>query len=185
MRHIRKNTKFKKGFTFVEVILYIAILTIVLGAIVPFAWNAIGLGVKSNTEQEVYTAARYLSERLKYEIRNADGIDASSDFDTNLVSDASKELSLSQVGSSSSTVFSVSDGRVFVSQGGGDPVVLQSNDTKVTDLTFTDYSSDDGKTKNIGFTLTVEANYPNAGMRQEYQESVTLESGAEIRNNIL
>lgn len=173
----------RKGFTFIEVIIYIAIVVIMLSALIPFAWNVIGLGVKSNTQQEVYTQTRFVSERLKYEIRNSNGIDNPSDFDVDLVSDTSKKVSLSQVDSHESVVFSVLDGKVLMKRGSSDAVALQSNDTKVTQLVFTNYSSDDGTTKNISFTMTIEANYPYAGGRQEYQERVTLESGSEMRNN--
>ena len=57
------------GFTFIELILYVAIVTIILSALVPFAWSAIETGVKSAVKQEVNANARYLSERIKYEIR--------------------------------------------------------------------------------------------------------------------
>src|SRR3989344_7372816 len=64
----------EKGFTLIELILYMALVSIVLTAIVPFAWNIIGGGVKSSAQQEVFSQARFVSERIKYEIRNASGI---------------------------------------------------------------------------------------------------------------
>lgn len=180
MKHDRERN-FKKGFTLVEVLLYIGIVTLILGAIVPFAWNVIGLGEKSVTQQETYAAARYLSERLKHEIRNADAIDTS-DFGDDLADDASKSFSAAQHGSSDTDRIFVEDGRVLIQQGSSDPVALQPQDMRVTSLVFTDYSSVDGTTKHAGFVFTIEANYPNASGRQEYQESVTIESSAEVRS---
>ncbi len=73
------NSQYKlnnKGFTFIELILYVAIVAIMMTALIPFAWNAIEGGVKSATEQEVFSQARYVSERIKYEVRNASSINS-------------------------------------------------------------------------------------------------------------
>src|SRR3990167_11538866 len=64
------------GFTLIELILYVALITIILSAIVPFAWNTVQTGVKSAVQQEVNANARYISERIKYEIRNSTGINS-------------------------------------------------------------------------------------------------------------
>lgn len=175
--------KRERGFTFIEVVLYIALVLIILGAIVPFAWNAVNLGVKSGTEQELYSTARFVSERLKHEIRNANGVGSGSDFGTDFASDNSAVLRLSQSGTSEDVAVSVSEGRIRVSRGGSANEFLQPADTRVESLVFSDLSSGDGATKNISFSLTVASNYPNAGSRQEYQGSVTIKSGAEMRND--
>src|SRR4051812_5118004 len=53
------------GFTLIELILYIVLLTMMLTTLIPFAWNVIEGGVKVSVEQEVYSQARYVSERIK------------------------------------------------------------------------------------------------------------------------
>lgn len=160
-----------------ELIIYIAIVTIVLSSLVQFAWNAIGSGVKSNTQQEVYATARYISERIKYEIRNSEGINTgSSVFDTN-----PGILSLIKNAPTNPTIFDVSGGNIRIKQGAASAVNLNSADTTVTNLIFTNYTSADNKTKHVGFTLTVESNYNST--RQEYNESITLRSSAEVRSN--
>lgn len=172
----------ENGFTFIEVILYVAIVAIVVSTLVPFAWNVIQSGVKSTTEQEVYSAGRFVSERLKLEIRNALDINTpDSNFDVNLGSNPLLKLSLRATAPDDPTLISVSSGKIVIKQGVNPAVELNSTDTQVTNLTFTNYSSADNKTKNIDFILTLVANYPGGG--QEYQETVTLRSGAEIRNN--
>lgn len=161
------------GFTFIELILYISIVTIMLTAIIPFAWNIIGSSKKSSTEQEVNSAARYVSERIKYEIRNANSINSVNspvntiDFNTS---------------TNATTVIDLSGGKIRIKYGvAGTPVNLNSDDTNVTNLTFTDYTSTDNKTKHVGFTLTITSNY--SGQRQEFKETITLRSSAEVRNN--
>lgn len=180
MKNIQSTCK--KGFTFIEVLLYMGIVSFILGAIISFAWNIIDFGVKSAIQQEVSAQARYISERLKYEIRNANSIQTS-DFGVNLADDASKNISVSQDTPHDPTRIFVQDNQVFIQQGTADSVSLQSADTIVTSLVFMDYSSADGSTQYVDFTVTVKADYPNANGRQEYQESVTIESGAEVRSH--
>lgn len=175
-----------KGFTFIELILYISIVTIMLTAIIPFAWNIIGGSVKSSTQQEVSSAARFVSERLKYEIRNAQDIDsANSNFDTNLANDSNQKLALiiSLSPLITNYICVSTDGQILIDTSSppcsGNP--LNSTDIKVTDLTFTNYTSADNKTKHVGFILTATANFPS--QRHEFQETITLRSSAEVRNN--
>lgn len=160
-----------RGFTFIELILYISIVTIMLTALIPFAWNVIEGGVKSSVEQEVFSQARYVSERIKYEIRRSSGI----------TSVGATGISLTNFPPDTTTVIDLFSEKVRINKNGTGPITLNSDDTKVTNLTFTDYTSSDQKTKHIGFTLTVEANF--ASQRHEFQETVTLRSSAEVRSN--
>lgn len=163
-----------KGFTLIELILYISIVTIMVSAIVPFAWNIIGSGTKSSTEQEVNSAARYVSERIKWEIRDATGIN----------SVAATSISLAKSNTSlNPTVIDLSGGKIRITQGPfGTPYNLNSDDTTVTSLTFTNYTSLDNKTKHIQLTLTIDDAYGSS--RQEYNvAAVTIESSAEMRSN--
>lgn len=160
------------GFTFIELILYISIVAIMLSAIIPFAWGVIGGGVKSSAEQEVFSQARYVSELIKYEIRRASGItsvDATSISLTNFPPDAT-------------TVISLSGGEMQINKNGAGAVSLNSDDTTVTSLTFTDYTSVDNKTKHIQFSFTMDD--ADTSTRQEYQvPAVNIESSAELRSN--
>ena len=166
------------GFTFIELILYVAIVTIILSALVPFAWSAIETGVKSAVQQEVNANARYISERIKYEIRNS--------TDINLPVVGSSGTTLSIVTSIPATNPTIIDrdlptGNITIKQGAGSTVNLNSANTVISSLTFTSYTSGDNKTKHIRFNMTVLASF--AAARQEYQDSVVIESSAEVRSN--
>lgn len=164
------------GFTFIELILYVAILTIVLSALVPFAWNAVETGVKSAVQQEVNANARYVSERIKYEIRNANSITS--------INNTSCTNNIIEINTTTNpvTIIDVSGGKIRIRYGaGGTPINLNSNNTNVSCLTFTDYRSGDAKTKHIQFTINIAAAFGVA--RQEYQDSVVIESSAEVRSN--
>lgn len=160
----------KKGFTYIELLLYIALVTIMLSALIPFAWAVIGSGEKNKTQQELYSQARFITERINYEIRNA--------LDINSVS--ANQISLKETGATDPTIISLSLSKVFIQQGAGGQTQLNSNDTTVSDLTFSNYTSFDRKTKNIGFTFTIQT---PSGLRQEFTESVSLRGSSEIRSN--
>jgi Tfp pilus assembly protein PilE len=172
------------GLTFIEIILYVAIVSLLVTTLIPFAWNIIGSGEKSANQQEVFSQARFMSERLKYEIRNAVNINTgSSNFGSNLAVTPGNQLSLKETTANDPTIIDVSSGLLRIKQGAASAIALNSNDTKVTNLTFTNYTSSDNKTKQVGFTLTLSANYSSAGNRQEYQVTTTIESSAELRSN--
>ncbi|MDO8498666.1 MAG: prepilin-type N-terminal cleavage/methylation domain-containing protein [bacterium] len=162
----------QKGFTLIELILYVAIVAIVLGSLIPFAWNIIGGEVKSQTDQEVSSQARIVSEKIKTEIRNA------KDF-VSIIPPAT--LNLTDI-NNNSVVITLSAGKVTLNRGGAGATALNSDNTNVPALTFTNYTSADYKTKNIQFVFTIDDNY--SGTRQEYNASpLTVESSAEIRGN--
>jgi type II secretory pathway pseudopilin PulG len=168
-----RQNRWRWGFTFVELILYLAIVSIVIGAIVPFAFNIIGGGVKSSTQQEVFSSGRYISERIKYEIRNASAITT--------VTPTSITLASTTPGSNP-TVIDLNSGNIRIQQAGGKATNLNSANTTVSSLNFVNLTSSDSKTKHIQFSFTINANF-GTSVRQEYQETMTVEGAAEVRSN--
>jgi len=164
--------KNEKGFSFIELILYVAIITIVLSAIIPFALTIITSAAKSNTQQEVFSQARFISEKIKYEIRNAVGI--------NSVSTESISLATDDV-STDPTIISLTSGDVTIKKGSGSAVLINSDFVTITGLTFTNNTSVDNKTKNISFVLSLEDNLTS--VRQEYKASTSIRSSLEVRSN--
>lgn len=164
--------KNQKGFTYIELILYIALITVFLGALVFYAWGVIGSGSKSTTEQEVFSQARFVSERIKYEIRNATGI--------NSVSGTSISLTTSIAGTNP-TIIDLVGGNVRIKQGVGLATNINSSDVIISSLTFTNYSSTDNKSKHVGVSFVLNSNYGST--RQEFVETTTVRTSAEIRTN--
>jgi uncharacterized protein YpuA (DUF1002 family) len=161
-----------RGFTFIELIIYISIVVVMISALTPFAWTMVQGGAKAAVQQEVYTQARFVSERIKQEIRNATGVNSVSATSISLaVSDAAKNP----------TIIDLSGGKVRIKLGTAATVDLNSADTTISALTFTNYTSADNLTKHIGFTFTISDNLPST--RQEYQETINIRSSAELRSN--
>ena|SRR3989344_3643035 len=151
----------KKGFTFVELLLYTAIVGTIFSSLVPFAWEVIGGGARSAVDQEVDSNARLIMERIKSEVRNAKNIS---------VSQMSLTITEQDL---STTVIDLSGGNIRL-----DAVNLNSADTLVTDLVFTDFSS--AATKQVQIRFTIISNIGQG--RQEYGQSVILESSVEVRS---
>jgi hypothetical protein len=176
-----KHSKLKthRGATIIELLLYMAILAFFLLALVTFAINIIQGGSKNSNESRTYADARYLSERIKYEVRNASDIQiANSNFGVNLATTPGSKLTLTAAIPNNPTVFDVSTGRARITLGAASAVELNSNKVNVTDLTFTNYSGTN--TKNINFTLTVQSTVPSMG---NIKETTTLRSSVELRSN--
>lgn len=172
----------KNGFTLIELLLYLVIVSVVIGALVPFAWNMVRSSAKSSVQQNVASNISILSERLKSEIRNSNKVNiASSNFNINLAVNPGSRLSLQEDSPNDPTLIDVLNGQIRIKQGSGSYINLNPSNITVSDLTFLNYSSSDLKTQNIGFTLTISSNY--SGTRQEYKQSATVESGAEVRSN--
>ena len=161
--------KTKKGFTLIELVLYVVIVSMMLGALLPFMFEIMSGSVQSSTEQDVVSTARLISERIKVEIRKAKSIQSLT----------AGSLTLQNI-SGPDTTIDLKNGNVRLDRGTG-AVSLNPPSTVVTDLTFANYSSADLKTKHVKFNLTVRSLLTTG--RQEYQRQVALESSEEIRNN--
>jgi type II secretory pathway pseudopilin PulG len=155
--------KKQEGFTLVELVLYIGIISIIFSAIVPLVINIIYNSSKSAVQQEVSENARFISERILYEIRRAKGISSVS----------ANSISLTNFSPDSTTVIDLSGGNVRINDNGTGVTNLNSTNTTVSDLTFTQAGT------NISFTMTVLMN----GARQEYQSSISLRSSATERGD--
>ncbi len=153
----RGERTYKGGFTLVELILVIALFSIIMGAILNFFIATLSGRVKAAAHMEVQEQARFVGDRLAYEIRRSTKIEAVSVFGTNLAATSTGTLSLDMVDSSRTpTVFSVASGILYMKQGTSAAVALTSNDVSVTNLTFTNLSLSNGRSKHIlvNFTLS-------------------------------
>lgn len=171
MKSIRKIN----GFTFIELILYIALISIFIGGAIQFAWNVIYSRIKSTTQQHVSQNIRFATKRLLFEIRNASGISS--------VTPSALTLTNSDT-ARSPTTFALTSGRLMIGQGSSgscpttSPCTLTTNDVTVTNLTFTNLSSGSASL-NVNVSLTITA----SGSHAEYQETQSATGSGEIRSN--
>jgi len=159
------------GFTLIELILYIALISIFIGGAVQFAWDIIYGQAKSTTQQQVNHNLRLAAERVSFEIRNA----------SNITSVTSSNLCLSTTDRGPLAIY-LETNQLKIGWGNScatptNTYVLTGNRVSVTNLQFTDLSTTD--TKNIKVSMTIE----NIGHRQEYQKTQTYTTTVELRSN--
>lgn len=176
-RELRCN-RFERGFTFIEAVLYVAIVSIMLTALIPFVWNIVEGGSKSAVQQEVSSNARFISERIKYEIRNSFGVNSPARGVS-----ASSLILCENSGScgSSPTTMALSSSNITIRDKGASAIQLNSNDVSISGLSFTNNTSADNKTKNVSFNFTIQQKY--SGARADFKSSMTVQSSAEVRSN--
>lgn len=144
----------QKGFTLVEVLIYIAILGLVVASFISFSVSISNSRGKTYVEQEVQANARVALNLISQRILAANGVNTGA---STFGSDPGV-LSLSMADSSKNpTIINLTadDGQLQIQEGVDSAITITSDEVRVTNLVFTDLTSTSDKA-NIGIELTVE-----------------------------
>ncbi len=164
--------KNQSGFTLIELILYIAIVSIFITGAILFSWDVIYGRVKSQIQVDVNYNLRLASQRITKSIRQANGINA--------ISPGYISLSNSNP-TYNPTIIQLSNEQLFIGYGSsGDcnssnPCPLTADNLKVSNLTFIDLSQTNSS--NVQFSITIESESD----RQEWQKSEIYSSSVELQ----
>lgn len=171
-----KQKKRYSSFSLIETLLYIAILSIFLGGVITFAWDAIYSNVKSKIQQDITNNGKFVTSKLSYLIRNSDGIVlVTPDF-------ISLDMSISDP-TKHPTEISLNNGQILVGYGNNincgiaNPCTITTNQLTVTNLSFQNLSTATNSSENIKYDLTIE----NTSERQEFNDIQSFTSSVEIR----
>lgn len=125
----------QKGFSIVEMIVYIAIFALFVGALVTFTLNINSSRLHSQIMLEMKDQGADLIRTLTTSIKNATAIN------TPGTGISSGVLSINTSSPSTTpTVFSEDGEALFVTESTGSAVALTNNKVKITNLTFTNVS---------------------------------------------
>jgi Tfp pilus assembly protein PilW len=167
-RRRRKVFDMVWGFTLIELVIYIAILSLVLVSITGFFLNTTAGNMKESSYQEVQQNGRFVMTKITQETKKAIGI--------NSPAAGSSNNSLSLVMSDQNlnpTIFDLSGGKIRITQGSSAPIELTTDQVVVNSLQFTNlsYSGTPG-------TVRAEINmeYLNPANKIEYQASLDLKT---------
>jgi prepilin-type N-terminal cleavage/methylation domain-containing protein len=172
--------KNKSGFSLIEMILYVAVVSIFISGAVLYAWQAVYGRIKSQVQLDVNYNLNIITSRINYELRNA----------LNVYSLNTSDLCLQVADTAHNpTRLYLSNGEFRVSWGGGsnnctgmtNDESLSSSSVDVIGLTFVDLSSALNESKNISYSVTVDSVNPSA--RQEWDKTQTYSSSVELRSN--
>ena len=165
------------GFTFIETIIYIAIIGTVVASFVTFSISISNSRNKTYVVQEVQANARMAMNFISQKIRLASGINtASSTWNTD-----PGVLSLSMNSSTlNPTIINLSadDGILQIKQGSGSVVPIVSDKVKITNLVFTNLTASSSR-GNVKIQMTTQ--YNNTGGDIHFNYSQSLQSAASLR----
>lgn len=164
-----------KGFTFIETLLYIGILSILGTALFTFAWDTFELAQKSRSDEKVLEETRFILEKITYLLRGATGVDeAESVWD-----DANGKLVIDLLGTSDTLTIEQQNGQLTLQRTNEDPVALHAHDFQTSRIFFERYRKTDNSISSIGITVTLET---PAGMRNGYATGATLSTAVFLRD---
>lgn len=168
-----KNTmlKSKKGFTLVELLIYIAILGVVLVVITGFFWN-IALGyIKESAYQELQYNGRFALTKITQEIRRAKSI-----IDP-LQGSTSNRLVLEML-DNSQEVFELDQGNLVVVKN-NNKASITTKQVVIDNLNFANMSNDN----DFGIVkIDINLSYSNPGKIPAYQADINLSTTVSLLN---
>jgi Tfp pilus assembly protein PilE len=161
------------GFTLVETLLYVAIVSSFLVMAVYFAWDIVLNQVKSNSIAEVNDNANIITQKISYYIQNAKNITTPANK-----GDVSQTLVLVMPDNSTAT-FDLSSGQLRLNLGSG-AINLSSNSVTISNLSFTNLTTT-GTRGNIKVKMDITNKNPSD--KSEYNTSFKIDTSFSLRPN--
>lgn len=170
------NAKMMKGFTLMEILVYIVVLGIIIVAISSLLIWSIHSNTKAKVMKETLDNARRAMELMTYEIREAKSIYTSTTTLNQLSLETTHYL---PAGEKNTFIdFFLCDSRLCLKKESQNPIALTSDRVEVANLVFTQVLT--GDIPSIQINLKV--NYKNPTHRPEYEASVSLRSVVSFRS---
>jgi len=162
-----------RGYTLIELLLYVALIGILLSAVTAFFGVTADARLKNQTISEVNEQGTYALDYIAQAVRNASVITLPA------AASSGSQLTLTVPTSSlSPTVFSVANGVLQVKEGTGSAVALTNSNIQVTSFTVTNLT----KSGTMGIAqIAITINRVNGGGRNEFDYQRTFTTSAGVR----
>lgn len=164
-----------KGFTFIELILYVAIVSIIAISCTSMASNLVSSRTKSRVQENVAHNSRFATKRIIYELRQATGITSVATSDLCLVNPDPTH---------NPTRIYLSGSTIFLGWGGGgacsattNNVALTSSAVAISNLVFSNASA--GSSSHIDFSFNI--NGSGNILRKEWSYASVASGSGELR----
>jgi len=162
------NKKLPKGFTLIEILVYIGVLSIITLSLSYFIIWSIHSANKIETMREVLYNERRTSEIMAHEIREAKSVSSSS---------TATYLSLEKT-DGTFIDFYLASSTLYQKEGSGNPVALTSAQVEIKNLEFKQVIS--STTPSVQITLQID--YKNPLSLPQYQSSINATSTVCLRS---
>ena len=165
----------KRGFTLIEMVVYVAIMAIVVTTLVIFTSDSIKANNKSRMLRVTLDNARRSLEVMTKEIKHSESFYTP----TSLFDSSPGQLSLNSTKNPPTAEeetyvdFYIEDERLYIKREGTDSEALTSNEVRVTNLEFRNLGS------SIQIDLTID--YKSSSLRPAYQASTSLTTSTTLR----
>lgn len=144
---------FQKGFSLVEMLVYLGVTVLVMYAGVSTFLSLRVVIMRNVAERTLTYEGSLVLERMVRDIRASTNVDTG----TSILGNSPGTLTL--VASPTTTTFTLTGNTVTVSVNGGAPQALTDNGVTVQDLTFTRYMNGNTELVRAGLTLSVNSRY--------------------------
>lgn len=163
------------GFSLVELLLYMGLVSLGLVTIIAFAGNLRTGQVKARTIEEVQQDARFSMHQVSLYFHNATGIDESQ---TVLDSD-NGAIALETSGDT--IVFSIDNNQLAITEGSDPAEAITSDKTTVTQLLVEDRTPDGDGTEITDVKITITVEHVNPDDVAEFRSSTQLSTTVSLR----
>lgn len=153
----------KKGFTLIEMLIYIALLAIISVLIINSMLFLVPSYNSLKVTRDINNAAVSTLERITREVKSASGVDV-----VNSVFDVQEGKLVLNDGTS----IYLSGGRVYIQEGSGDPNPLTRKEVTVTDLTLEHFIGTESEAVQV--RMTVEGSRRNITKTGNFHTAATL-----------
>jgi len=127
----------KNGFSLIELLLYVAVISVVISAIVGFGSWAIQVGTKTKVNSEVVNNARLAMDTMVYEIKKAYSVyTPTSVFDTHPGQLSLEQLNVTTTESSSFVDFFLCGQALCLKREGALAITITNSQVRITNLIF-------------------------------------------------
>jgi type II secretory pathway pseudopilin PulG len=171
---MKKLFRNQKGFTLVEMVLYVSLCSMILLALSTFLSFLLGSRVRSQSISEVNQQGFQVMHMMTQTIRNGRSIT------TPALGGASSTLSVITANALlNPTVFTSASGTMKIKEGSNNYISLTNKRVTVSNLLFENVSSSSSTEKIIRISFTVD--YLNLSGRDEYSYTKTFKGSATLR----
>lgn len=174
--HAESEQVFKKAFTLIEVLVYIAILAIIVSVVFSsFLWIGRS-GTKTKAMREVLNNASLSMEKMTYEIREAKSVYSPTTDSVQLSLETTKYL---PTGEEITYIdFYLCGTRLCFKKESYDTIALTSDKVEVKEINFAQIATT-STIPSVQISLVID--YKNPHNRPEYRASINLTSTASLR----
>jgi len=169
--------KINSGFTLMEILVYIAIFSIIMAILTGFTIWITHSNIKIQVMRETLANVEGAMERMTYEIRNAQSIYAPTTTSTQLSLEISRYLPEGE--SSSYLDFFLCGTQLCLKKEAQDPIALTSDKVEIKNLSFSQVTTG---TSTGSIQINLKAEYKNPQNLPEYQASVNVTSTVSLRS---